>query len=752
MNSYCTFHEEAEEKTDTSKGKNDKHNNSNHRSPLLIESPSKTTTTTITTSMTSMMNIPPSREYSSPPSNREILFVKFVFYMLGTGFLLPWNSFISAQSYFVSRFTKSCGVVDPTVNATDAAAILSMLKGDNDDSASHDTDKADDGSSFMSWFGLLYNLTGVVTLTFLLLKQRANEIQKERQLQEEEEDDGVEEVEEEENEVELSSDIHNDTTTPSTLNEPSTETMNSTISAAPTATSISNAAHTEEAFQDDDIDAVRQSMDEKRSSDSTSSRSPQWRTITTSLSIYLIVMAVTSIFVLIPTFNKNSNTIQLFKTLTFICIAICGTTGAFTSASIVSYANSYFPPLYSVQCFISGQALGGVAISILNLVLDYVVDGDNEDTFWIDQCGVNKNDYDLGDARAIGYGYNHGGGDSSSNRQMLSLDDHLSYTRSLSSSCHDYKIDWGAFSYFTVCCVFLVSSIGLFILLDASSVTQYYRHHNKDEIVASIDDSLRMENEEDVNDEYEENREDMEDRSETGLSSPLIEPLVQDSPQQQDAMYDDTKKNNVTIYVWKIIQAPTICIFVTFVITLMIFPSWTGLLESVLKCQEGSSRFRNDLFTPLMVVLFNIFDLAGRILSGFVMNHISRGQSNRSSAEVASLSLVSKRIGKLSFMRILFLPTFYLCKSSTNSVNIFGSDIYTFALMVSFAFSNGLVSTLSFIHAATLLSQNSEGDNNHDEEEVQGVASTLLNFAVGLGLLAGSMTSFVYNTLGSMFS
>lgn len=465
-------------------------------------------------------------------------------------------------------------------------------------------------------------------------------------------------------------------------------------------------------------------------------------------------MAITSIFVLIPTFNKDSNTIQLFKTLTFICIVICGTTGAFTSASIVSYANSYFPPLYSIQCFISGQALGGVSISFLNLILNYAVDGENENKFWNDQCSVNENDYEMKNASVATYGYsghgiNDGGGDTS-RRQMISLDDVSSYTRSLMTSCHDYKIDWGAFSYFTTCCVFLVSSIGLFILLDASSVTKYYRHHSSNQIVTTIDYSSRVENEEHMNDECAEAREDEEDCNETDLSCPLIEPLLQDNLYEQ-GRYDEVKKDNVTLFVWKKLQQPTICIFITFVITLSIFPSWTGLLESVLKCQKGSSRFRNDLFTPFMVVLFNIFDLVGRLSSGFVTNHISKTRSNNNSTGVASLSLVSKRIGMLTFMRVFFLPTFYWCKSSTNTVNVFGSDIYTFGLMVLFAFSNGLVSTLSFIHAATLLSQDSQDDDdNMDEEEVQGVASTLLNFAVGLGLLVGSMFSFVYNSLGSM--
>jgi hypothetical protein len=34
-------------------------------------------------------------------------------------------------------------------------------------------------------------------------------------------------------------------------------------------------------------------------------------------------------------------------------------------------------------------------------------------------------------------------------------------------------------------------------------------------------------------------------------------------------------------------------------------------------------------------------------------------------------------------------------------------------------------------------------------EEVQQVASTILNFAVGLGLMSGSLVSFLYNYVGT---
>mmetsp|Transcript_19924 Transcript_19924/g.25138 ORF Transcript_19924/g.25138 Transcript_19924/m.25138 type:complete len:194 (-) Transcript_19924:967-1548(-) len=193
-----------------------------------------------------------------------------------------------------------------------------------------------------------------------------------------------------------------------------------------------------------------------------------------------------------------------------------------------------------------------------------------------------------------------------------------------------------------------------------------------------------------------------------------------------------------------------------------------------------------------MIVLFNVFDLFGRMSSGFVMTHALQSKKSRNidhnnsdsddndrqaqdQQQSSSLQVISKKITFLSIIRIIFLPAFLLCKTDnpSHSDELFynesqsssGSDTYTISLMILFAFSNGLVSTLSFIHAATLiptsnsLSNSDDGTtsevdnkkNGHDDDTIQKVASTLLNFAVGIGLLFGSLFSFVYNYIGEGF-
>jgi hypothetical protein len=696
---------------------------------------------------------PLSPSSSSPcPSSAQLSFVKFVFYMLGTGFLLPWNSFISAESYFLSRFVKTSSC-DPDAD-----------NGDNDNDIG--------GGSFMSWLGLFYNLAGVLALAFLLATEKVKEVRKHKELlqeQQRQQDCNVDEPEL------LNS--HVDKTNSAQQQEGEEEeimTYENTSSHNPLSVStnryneqVTNHYTTIDHCNTIDHDAAPveggQGTNNERKA-----KSPQWNTSVVSLSIYLIIMIFTSSFVLIPTFNNNEQTIQTFKILTFTFIIVCGTTGAFTSSSIVSYANTYFPPLYGIQCFISGQAIGGLVISLLNLGLDYFLDEQNEDTFWNDQCNKNRTEiqhpfYHYTDRKQY-----HG-------RELL--DDEVGTKHT--SYCHEYEynIDWGAFSYFVTCCFFLVVCIGFFIILDQSSVMFYFRHHRDDHVLQCTDHN-------DHNDHHDYNNDDEADMNahNTGVNnnttgtfdnalmleneendhvvtdetrieqdtSSLLEPLLK---QQLQKTEDEEKKDLTTSHVWSQIYCPTICIFVTFFITLVIFPSWTGTMESTLKCKQDSSRFRNDLFTPSIVVLFNIFDLTGRMSSGYVMDQFIRrsnaesdtrnNDQGESSETSISTYIVSKKMYLLSMIRLLFLPAFLLCRNSANSIHLFTSDWYTILISVLFAFSNGLFSTLSFIYAATLMS------STDDNEAAQRVASTLLNFAVGLGLLCGSLVSFVYDDFGS---
>jgi Nucleoside transporter len=86
-----------------------------------------------------------------------------------------------------------------------------------------------------------------------------------------------------------------------------------------------------------------------------------------------------------------------------------------------------------------------------------------------------------------------------------------------------------------------------------------------------------------------------------------------------------------TVEVWNLVQAPAISIFLVFVVTLSLFPAWTSQIQSAQQCQT-TSRWRNDLFTPLSFVVFNVGDLAGRLLSSRIPLSTAPYRSRRRAA------------------------------------------------------------------------------------------------------------------------
>jgi hypothetical protein len=213
---------------------------------------------------------------------------------------------------------------------------------------------------------------------------------------------------------------------------------------------------------------------------------------------------------------------------------------------------------------------------------------------------------------------------------------------------------------------------------------------------------------------------------------------------------------STTTFVWRRIKYNAYSIFLTFFITLTIFPAWITKIISVNQCKNVHDRFANDLFVPSLIVMFNISDFIGRMVAGKTNLRYVDDENDDTTMDCATAVPVpdsgmkySRKITTLALVRLLFLPLFLLCNTgiaSSESSNITSrgwivdSDIYSVTLLISLAFTNGYVSTLSFIHAPSLIPSS---------DDMQSVVSTIMNFSVGLGLLAGSSSSFVYTTIGS---
>jgi solute carrier family 29 (equilibrative nucleoside transporter), member 1/2/3 len=189
-----------------------------------------------------------------------------------------------------------------------------------------------------------------------------------------------------------------------------------------------------------------------------------------------------------------------------------------------------------------------------------------------------------------------------------------------------------------------------------------------------------------------------------------------------------------TYDVWKIIESPVLCIFITFLITLSFFPGFTSQLSSIHQCTNKSSRFYNDLYVPTTFLIFNIGDLMGRIMASYI----------------PSSCFLRNRIGlvRLSYLRLIFVPLFLLCNTIVTSsgellfLPQIASDIYSLMIQILFAVTNGLLLSLSFMIAPQLLPLYTRDTNRINNDHNERCMSEMLNLSVSLGLLSGSLCSY----------
>lgn len=255
--------------------------------------------------------------------------------------------------------------------------------------------------------------------------------------------------------------------------------------------------------------------------------------------------------------------------------------------------------------------------------------------------------------------------------------------------CAPYDtVDWAVVSYFGLGCV----------LLAACLVGYHYLHQSSSHSYEQVQDV-----------------------------EPEQELTTDESPRfvaDLDVEHQHQPPENLTTLVWKKIHQPAMSIFLNFVVTLAMFPAWTASLKSTEQC-TSHSRILNDLYTPLTFVWFNVFDLLGRLL-----------------AERYSYLLSNDNLVAYSFSRsIFFLPFLLLPSNRTTRITSIPSDILSLVVQAAFALSNGFVLSWSFLVAPTLIKQ---------QERLQVRSSEILNFALALGLLCGSLLSFIYSRIAAV--
>lgn len=167
--------------------------------------------------------------------------------------------------------------------------------------------------------------------------------------------------------------------------------------------------------------------------------------------------------------------------------------------------------------------------------------------------------------------------------------------------------------------------------------------------------------------------------------------------------------------VYSQIMIPSLSVIGIFSVTIAIFPSLTVLVESTEKC-KSSDRFYNDLFSPFLFLMFNVFDLIGRLVAG-------------STKPVFTPSNIW--IGSVS--RLIFWPAFLLLNVANSKLPVaFPNDAFPILFMAVMAFTNGYIASNCMMMGASIV-----------KPQDSGLAGTIMVFSLTLGLFFGSCFSFM---------
>ena len=420
----------------------------------------------------------------------------------------------------------------------------------------------------------------------------------------------------------------------------------------------------------------------------------------------MMVFSVQALLVTIPDVTPTKFLIILFSGL-----ALCGTCGAIATAGIVSTAGQ-FPSHIGINPFFSGQALGGTVVAIANFAA--IAIGEDPDQYLEEHCqsSTNYNSESILDTRV----------------STLSLATRRRLKNSFDGSCSPYQnLDWAVLSYFSAgCLVLLLCLVGFQVILRYQNTrchhvydTVHNHHGDQDEINIFDEGSFTDENDDnslqgglELNDRFHQRQQIRSNDVDNDENQ--VEDNVRDRMSEGYLDPDDPKS------MLPVIKGPATCIFLTFTITLCLFPSWVSELKSSHEC-ENNYRLDNDLYVPFNFVVFNMGDLLGRLIAGHI--------------PVNRIRHLSRKLVMCATLRILFLPLFLMCTSTFDGENNIGirNDFFSLLVQSLFAVSNGILISTSFIWSPQLVGTNSN---------LQERASELMTFSLSFGLLSGSFLTF----------
>ena len=172
---------------------------------------------------------------------------------------------------------------------------------------------------------------------------------------------------------------------------------------------------------------------------------------------------------------------------------------------------------------------------------------------------------------------------------------------------------------------------------------------------------------------------------------------------------------------------PILTVFLNYIVTLSIYPVWTSKLQSTQYCQS-SYRIHNDLFQPMLLVVFNMCDLCGKFTAGYLIRYLTTG----------------KGLFYGSTIRVLLIPALLYCTTNENDSSLvvfFPHDAYPIVFLALLGYTNGCVSSLGMMLGPNLVTSSNR--------RMKEYSSTSMVLVLSVGLLLGSVCSFGILKLGT---
>lgn len=202
-------------------------------------------------------------------------------------------------------------------------------------------------------------------------------------------------------------------------------------------------------------------------------------------------------------------------------------------------------------------------------------------------------------------------------------------------------------------------------------------------------------------------------------------------------------------FVMSKIKLSAAAVFITFFVTLSLFPSVLNLMRSSYGgSSEAETRWREELFLPLAFLSFAVSDWIGKSMPG-VKLFVDFG-----ALKSPVVILVC------SVLRVAFIPLFLVCNvvimdpvTMDPLPRVFLNTLITndyFVLIIVFVFglTNGYLSSLAMMHAPNLIKENGSSYEQlgiltkDNEAELKQLAGTAMVFCLTFGLTVGSFFSF----------